>query len=111
MPHKPKPANPNHTINLTIPIPGTLKNELNQTAANCGETLQTFVIRAITNQIRQHNNQPPLQNNPPPNPLQPVLDYLTGEKTLQPCGQTTCNKQPTQLNKQTYCNTCGIRIN
>jgi hypothetical protein len=110
MPHKPKPAREDHTVHLTIPIPGWLKNQLITTAQNTQESLQAFVVRTLTNATRTHNNQPPLQNNTPPNPLQPVLDYLTGEKTLQPCGQTTCNKIPTKLNQNTYCNTCGIRL-
>ena len=110
MPHKPKPANPDHTVHLTIPIPGWLKNELIKQAQNYGESLQTYVVRSLTNTTRQHNNQPPLQTNTPPNPLQPVLNYLTGTRTLNPCGQTTCNKQPTKLNQNTYCNTCGIKL-
>ena len=110
MPHKPKPANPDHTVHLTIPIPGHLKNRLINATQQTGQTLTAYVLEAITNQIRNTNNQPPLTNTPP-NPLQPVINYLTGQRTLTPCGQTTCNQQPTKLNGKTYCNTCGIQTN
>lgn len=110
MPHKPKPANPNHTVHLTIPIPGHLKNRLIQDAHNTGQTITNYVQTAITNQIRHNNNQPPLQNTQT-NPLQPIINYLTGTRTLKPCGKTECNQKPITHNGHTYCDTCGIQTN
>lgn len=108
MPHKPKPAREDHTVHLTIPVPGWLKNALITSANKHGESLQKHVNRLLTNTLRTNQNQPPLQDTPP-NPIQPIINYLTGQKTLNPCGQPTCNQQPTKLNGNTYCNTCGIQ--
>jgi len=111
MPYKPQPAtNPDDTVTLTIPIPGWLKNELIQSAQKHEKSLQQHITLLITNALRHTQNKPPL-NPTPPNPLQPIHNYLQGKPTLQPCGQTTCTKTPTQLNNHTYCNTCGIRLN
>jgi len=112
MPLRPRRVNPAHTVNLTVEISGELKNRLVDAATKAGQTLTAYVTLALTNQIRIDNSQPPHPTtNTPPNPLQPVINYLTGTRTLQPCGQTTCNQQPTQLNGHTYCNTCGIQTN
>lgn len=111
MPHKPRRANPNHTVHLTIPIPGDLKNRLIDAATTTGEGIATYTQRAILNQIRADRAQPPIPAHPTTiNPLQPVINYLTGTRTLQPCGQTTCNQQPEKLNGKTYCGTCTIQL-
>lgn len=111
MPHKPKRANPNHTVHLTFPISGELKNRLIDAAATTGEGIGAYTVRAILNQIRADTALPPIPANPPTvNPLQPVINYLTGTRTLQPCGQPTCNQQPEKLNGKTYCATCTIQL-
>jgi hypothetical protein len=111
MPHKPQPApHPNTKTHITIPIPGWLKNELITSAQTHNQSLQKHINHLLTNALRHTQNKPPLQNTPP-NPIQPIINYLTGTRTLQPCGQPTCNKQPITLNNTTYCNTCGIQTN
>ena len=83
MPHKPKPAREDHTVHLTIPIPGHLKNRLINAAAITGESLTTYTQRAILNQIRADATQPPIPaNQATANPLQPVIDYLTGTRRV-----------------------------
>lgn len=108
MPHKPRKANPDHTVNITFPIPGWLKNDLIKQASKQNIALNKLIQQYLTNAVRETRDLPPLKE-ADTNPLQPVLDYLTGTRTLNPCGQPTCNKQPTKLNGKTYCNTCGIQ--
>lgn len=111
MPHKPRRANPTHTVHLTVPISGDLKNRLIDAAHTAGEGIGTYVVRAILNQIRADNGKPPIPTVPDTvNPLQPVINYLTGSRTLEPCGQTVCEKQPVRLGNHTYCDTCTIQL-
>lgn len=110
MPHKPKRApHPDTRTHITIPIPGWLKNELIESATLHNESLQQHTTHLLTNALRHTQNKPPI-NPTPPNPLQPIHNYLQGKPTLQPCGQPTCNKTPKKLDNTTYCDTCGIRL-
>lgn len=111
MPHKPKQANPDHTVHLTFPISGELKNRLIAAAKKTGEGIGAYTVRAILNQIRVDMGEPAIPAHPVTvNPLQPVINYLTGTRTLRPCGQPTCNQQPEKLNGKTYCATCTIQL-
>jgi hypothetical protein len=109
MPFSPKPVNPEHTVNLTIPIPGALKNALIRTAAAAGESLQQHVNKLLENHVRAADGKPPLQD-AQHDPMQPVLDYLNGKTTLMPCGKTACDPKPARYHGKNYCDICGIQI-
>lgn len=109
MPFKPKTVNPNHTVNLTIPIPGHLKNQLIHTAETAGESLQQHINRILTNHIRNQHGKPELTDQQH-DPLQPVIDYLNGKTTLNPCGKTDCTPIPVQFDGKPFCDICGIGL-
>lgn len=111
MPQKPKRAKHNNKkYNLVILVEGWLKNAIQDAATTENVSIQQWTNTILLDAIRTHKKLPPLQPGTPlPTPAQTLHNYLTGKPTLNPCGKTNCTPIPINLDKHTYCDTCGCR--
>lgn len=110
MPKRSSRAISDHTVHITVPVDGWLKNELIDLAEKSGISFQRLVNLLLANGVREYDNKPDLVMSTPPDPISSVVSYLKGERRLEPCGQVSCNKQPVSVLDSTFCDTCGIRL-
>jgi hypothetical protein len=112
MPLEPKRAkHPDQKYNLVVLVDGWMKNEIIDAAQQAGISIQQWCNTIIGQAIREHHQLPTLKDGQRlPTPADALHSYLTGERTLMPCGKTDCTPIPTNLDKQVYCNTCGCRL-
>jgi len=111
--HQP-PKNPNHTYNLTIRIPGTLKQQIHNHLTQNNQTLNQWLTSLIHNAL--HNNwtvpPPPAERNIPTHADQ-IRAYATGERLLGPCGDPwPCGAVEgcTVSGGVSFCDVCGLRV-
>ena len=110
MPKKSNRAISDHTVHITVPVDGWLKNELIDLAEKSDISFQRLVNLLLANGVRDYESKPALVMSTPPDPISSVVSYLKGERRLEPCGQVSCNKQPVCVLDSTYCDTCGVRL-
>lgn len=108
MAFKSKRARDSDTVFVTIPVPGWLKNELVDLAMARELSFQRLVGLLLVNGVRDGKGLPLLLPAPPVEPLSGVVAYLRGERRLEPCGQSSCEKKPVEVLGSTFCDTCGV---
>jgi hypothetical protein len=111
MPLPPRRAKHDHQkYNLVILVEGWLKNAIQDAAAKHDTSIQQWCNTILLDAIRTEKNLPTLTDGHHlPTPAETLHAYLTGTTTLNPCGKTDCTPVPINLDKQTYCDTCGCR--
>jgi hypothetical protein len=110
VPFKFKHAPEDVTVNMIVRLPGWLKNEIyDQLEAN-NETLNTWIIGAIHQQLRHGNARPEAKRLP--DAAEVIADYLTGRETLAPCGVLyPCpDLRVRHIGAFGYCDSCHIRL-
>ena len=112
MPREPKRAKHNDKkYNLVVLVEGWLKNAIQDAAADQQVSIQQWCNTILLDAIRTHKHLPPLKDGTRlPTAAEELHNYLTGKSTLMPCGRTDCTPVPINLDKQTYCDTCGCRM-
>lgn len=111
MPLEPQRAsNPNGKYNLTVVIPGWLKNQIVDHCAALGVSIQDWVGARLMLDIREERGLPePPPSRAIPDAIDVVREWATGERLIQPCGKTDCNPEWEQLQKMKFCKKCGVR--
>jgi hypothetical protein len=112
MPREPKRAKHNDKkYNLVVLVEGWLKNAIQDAAATDQVSIQQWCNTILLDAIRTHKGTPPLKEGTRlPTAAEELHNYLTGQTSLKPCGRTDCTPIPINLDKQTYCDTCGCRM-
>ena len=112
MPLEPQRAsNPDGKYNLTVVIPGWLKNRIVEHCASLGLSIGEWVSTRLMLDIREERGLPAA---PPavkgiPDATDSIREWLTGERMIQPCGKTDCNPEWEELQKMKFCTKCGVR--
>ena len=112
MPLEPQRAsNPDGKYNLTVVIPGWLKNRIVEHCASLGLSIGEWVSTRLMLDIREERGLPAA---PPavkgiPDATDVVREWLTGDRMIQPCGKTDCNPEWEELQKMKFCTKCGVR--
>ncbi len=112
MPHQPRRAkHDNQKYNLVVLVEGWLKNAIQDAAATEQVSIQQWCNTILLDAIRTHKQLPTLTDGHHlPTAAETLHAYLTGTTALNPCGRADCTPIPINLDKQTYCDTCGCRI-
>jgi hypothetical protein len=112
MPLEPQRAsNPEGKYNLTVVIPGWLKNRIVEHCASLGLSIGEWVSTRLMLDIREERGlpAPPPAVKGIPDATDVVREWLTGERMIQPCGKTDCNPEWEELQKMKFCTKCGVR--
>lgn len=111
MPRTPEPAlNKNHRYNIVTTVPGWLKNQIIKHCAKHNISINQWIELTLLNAIRKDTGKPELKDGHRINdPAEAIHEYLTGIRTLKPCGKTDCTPKLVRLDSYEYCDTCGCR--
>ena len=111
MPRQPEPArNNDHRYNIVTTVPGWLKNKIIKHCKKHNLSINQWVEITLLDALRRDAGIPHLRDGHRINdPAQVIQEYLTGERTLKPCGKTDCTPTLVRLDSYEYCNTCGCR--
>jgi hypothetical protein len=112
MPLEPQRAsNPEGKYNLTVVIPGWLKNRILEHCESLGISITEWVATRLMLDIREERGlpAPPPAVKGIPDATDSIREWLTGERTIQPCGKTDCNPEWEELQKMKFCTKCGVR--
>lgn len=112
MPLEPQRAsNPDGKYNLTVVIPGWLKNQIVDICEELNVSIGTWVATRLMLDIREERGlpEPPQAAKGIPDVTDVVREWVTGERMIQPCGKTDCNPEWEQLQNMKFCRKCGVR--
>lgn len=112
MPLEPQRAsNPDGKYNLTVVIPGWLKNKIVDHCQLLGLSIGEWVATRLMLDINEERGlpEPPQALKGIPNVTDVIREWATGERIIQPCGKTDCNPEWQELQKMKFCTKCGIR--
>lgn len=115
MPKRPAEADPTVTVELTIRIPGALKNRVAAAAEAAGVSVSAWCTAVLHAAERDGRGLPP-----PPSP-QPVPDVAavlraiaSGKAAVAPCGRAfPCEGESAPretVSGLSFCGACGIRV-
>lgn len=112
MPRVPQRAHdPDGKYNLTVVIPGWLKNRIVDHCKKQNIPIGEWVAARLMLDIREERGlpEPPTAVNGIPDVVDVVREWATGERLLQPCGKTDCNPVYEQIQNMRFCKKCGVR--
>lgn len=112
MPKEPQKAElPDGKYNIVLTIPGWLKNQILEHCATIESSINDWATSRLLLALREDKGLPPVPEatNPIPTTADQIRAWATGQKLLQPCGQTDCQPEWQQLQNMKFCSKCGIR--
>ena len=112
MPLEPQRAsNPDGKYNLTVVIPGWLKNKIVDHCQLLGLSIGEWVATRLMLDINEEKGlpEPPQALKGIPDVTDVIREWATGERIIQPCGKTDCKPEWQELQKMKFCTRCGIR--
>ena len=112
MPLEPQRAsNPDGKYNLTVVIPGWLKNKIVDHCQLLGLSIGEWVATRLMLDINEEKGlpEPPQALKGIPDVTDVIREWATGERIIQPCGKTDCKPEWQELQKMKLCTKCGIR--
>lgn len=107
-----KSRRPDSWSEIHVRLKGHLKNELIDYSRKNNLSVGQVVNYAIFALLQDSKGLPAL-GTPQyslPTMEESLVAYMKGENLLQPCGQTSCEMQLTQLDGMSFCNVCNFRI-
>lgn len=111
MPRPPQPSNPDKQTELTIHIPGWLKNNIIEHAANANMNLAQWVATVLYTHDREQRTLPTApEGRALPSLIDELRAYLAGERILMPCGEVSCGFRLDDVNGVGFCGVCGVRV-
>ena len=113
MPRRPQKAKrKDGKYNVTVVLPGWLKNDLIAHCAKKKVSLNEWLVNRIYNDILEDRGipEPPQARAPIPTPADQIRAWAMGEKLTMPCGQTSCDMVVEEVGTAGYCKTCRIRV-
>lgn len=103
---------PDRPAQLTVRLPGSLKNDVTQAAEAEGMSVNAWVLTALKSILVGGLNAPaPIA--PVVTPELVIKDYLEGKTTIGPCGKPwPCEGQgaASDFGGSRWCDACGIRL-
>lgn len=112
MPLEPQRAsNPDGKYNLTVVIPGWLKNKIVDHCKLLDVSIGEWVATRLMLDINEERGlpEPPPAVKGIPDVTDVIREWATGERIIQPCGKTDCNPEWQELQKMKFCTKCGVR--
>lgn len=112
MPRKAQKARkPNDTYHIVINLPGWLKNEIVELCRKEKTGVNQWILWLLKEAVEAQKGLPPAP--PPQAPLPDIAAqlraYFSGEKLMNPCGQTDCEPDIVQLQNEGFCRKCRVR--
>lgn len=101
-------------VQVSVRVPGWLKNRVADAAAAEGVSINTFCAGVLLRAVERGEGfpEPPPAQAPVPSPERVLRGFLTGEDVLEPCGRPyPCERSGvTVVEGLAFCNECRIRV-
>lgn len=113
MPRQPEPAkNLEHRYNIQTTVPGWLKNDILKICEENETSITQWINHVIHDAVRNNKKLPELTSGTARTPADTIREYLSGERSLQPCGLVSCDRVDVSSDdgSTVFCGPCGIRV-
>ncbi len=116
MPRKPVVSRADSVVQVSVRMPGWLKNRIAVEAAENGESINRWAAGVLLRAVEAGEGFPeaPPAQTPLPSPDHVLRAYLSGEDLIEPCGKVApCERVShgvTVVDNMTFCNFCRIRV-
>lgn len=104
--------NPDRPAQLTVRLPGSLKNQVTEAAEADGMSVNAWVLTALKS-VLVGGPVAPAPVAPVVTPETVIKDYLEGRTTIGPCGRPwPCDgaSSVSDFAGSRWCESCGIRL-
>ncbi len=116
MPRKPVVSRSEAVVQVSVRMPGWLKNRVAAEAAKNGLSVNRWAAGVLFRAVESGEGFPeaPPAQVPLPSPDHVLRAYLRGEDVVEPCGKVApcerASRGVTVVDKMAFCNFCHIRV-
>ena len=113
---RPVVANPDSVVQVSVRVPGWLKNRVAAEAAKRGLTINKWAAGVLLRAVESGEGFPeaPPAQVPLPSPDHVLRAYLSGEDVVEPCGKAApCERAVAGVDVvdgMSFCRHCRIRV-